>query len=268
MKDSRQRGGDGPHEKRNIYFSKVISKGLNILELFRPEATSLSLKEIAEATGINRTSTFRFIDTLVQLGYLRKDPQSKLIKLGPKALVLSQNITNSFDILQIVRPLLDEAYRKFNITIDSAILDDVTLVHLYQREARDTLIFKLPQILPMAQIHCIALGKACLSVMSKEAFSRVISQLSFERKTPNSIPNLKALRADMEKTRERGYSINNEEYVAGIISIGAPFFDVEGRLRGAVSFDVVSIEYSKEEAEKRYASAVVQLAKAISSSLS
>jgi DNA-binding IclR family transcriptional regulator len=153
---------NGPAEKRNIYFSKVVDKGLRILDLFRPEATSLSLKQIVEATGINRTSAFRFIDTLVQLGYLRKDPKTKLLNLGPKALSLGQNIINSFDLLQIVRPLIDEAYQEFNITIDSAVLDDVTIVRLYRREARDTLIFKLPQVLPSGLLHCMALGKACL----------------------------------------------------------------------------------------------------------
>jgi DNA-binding IclR family transcriptional regulator len=268
MRKSIGRGEKKPPEKRNIYFSKVVDKGLRILELFRPEVTSLSLKDIAAATGINRTSTFRFIDTLVQLGYLRKDPQTKLVKLGPKALNLSQNIISSFDILQIVKPLIDESYRKYNVTIDSAILDDVTLVQLYRKEALGTLVFKLPQFLPTAHLHCMAMGKACLSAMPRDVYPRAISRLSFDQRTPNSIPNLKALEADLENTRRRGYSINNEEYILGIISIGAPLFNGENKLLGAVSFDVLSIECSKAEAEKRYAPAVVQLAKVISSSLS
>jgi len=82
-KKARSRAERGPDGAHNLDFSKIIDKGLNILDLFRPEATSLSLKEIAEATGINRTSSFRFVDTLVQLGYPRKDPRLKLIKPGP-----------------------------------------------------------------------------------------------------------------------------------------------------------------------------------------
>lgn len=268
MTESIRRGEKKPPEKRNIYFSKVVDKGLRILELFRPDVTSLSLKEIAEATGINRTSAFRFIDTLVQLGYLRKDPQTRLVKLGPKALSLSQNITSSFDILQIVQPLIDEIYLKFNVTIDSAILDDVTLVRLYRREALGSLVFKLPQVLPTAHLHCTALGKACFSALPRDLYSRAVSRLSFDQRTPSSLPNLKALEADLEDTRRRGYSINNEEYILGIISIGAPLFNADGSVLGAVSFDVLSIECSKAEAEKRYAPAVVQLAKVISSSLS
>ncbi len=257
-----------PSGTRSIYFSKVVDKGLRILDLFRPEAVSLSLKQIVESTGINQTSAFRFIDTLVQLGYLQKDPKTKLIKLGPKALSLSLNISASFDLLQIVRPLIDEAYREFNVTIDSAVLDDVSLVRLYRREARDTLIFKLPLILPASVSHCMALGKACLSAMAPEAYARAVAAISFERRTPHSLTSLKALEADLERTRQRGYSINNEEYAEGLISIGAPLRGAERRLLGAVSFDFPSVGLSRVEAEKRYAPAVVRLAAVISASLS
>ncbi|HPW16833.1 MAG TPA: IclR family transcriptional regulator [Candidatus Aminicenantes bacterium] len=259
-----KRGPDGAH---NIYFSKIIDRGLNILDLFRPETTSLSLKEIAEATGINRTSSFRFVDTLVQLGYLRKDPRLKLIKLGPKALMLGQNIINSFDILQVVQPLIDGAFRKHNVTIDSAILDDVRFVRLYRREARDTLTFKLPQVLPAARVHCIALSKACLSVMDEEDLARATAEVSFKKRMPGAVANMAGLHRELELTRARGYSINNEEYVAGIISVGAPFFGADGKVLGAVSFDVVSIRLSKEDVEKRFAAAAVELARAITSSL-
>jgi DNA-binding IclR family transcriptional regulator len=267
MTEAMRGEGERPEEKRNIYFSKVVDKGLRIPELFRPEVTSLSLKEITEATGINRTSTFRFIDTLIQLGYLRKDPLTKLIKLGPRALNLGQNIIYSFDILQIVQPLIDDVHQKFNVTIDSAVLDDVTFVRLYRKEARDTLIYKLPQVLPAAHLHCTALGKACLSAMSEDLYERALALITFERRTPNSLSNRKALDADLAETRARGFSLNNEEYALGIISIGAPFFSAEKKVLGAVSFDVVTIEYTKAQAEKRFGAEVVRLAQVITAAL-
>lgn len=253
---------------RNAYFSKVVDKGLRILELFRPEVTSLSLKDIAEATGINRTSAFRFIDTLVQLGYLKKDPQTKQVKLGPRALNLGQNIICSFDILQVVQPLIEEVFRRHNVTIDSAILDDVMLVRLCRQEASGSMVFKLPQVLPPTQLYCTAMGKACLSAMTSDVYGRAVSYLTFERRTPRSLSNMMALEADLEETRRRGYSVNNEEYISGVISLGAPIFGADGKIMGAVSFDLLSDECSKAEAVRRYAGAVVQLAQAISSSLS
>ncbi|MEN6310143.1 MAG: helix-turn-helix domain-containing protein, partial [Acidobacteriota bacterium] len=135
---------DGADRPANPYFSKIIDKGLRILSLFTPETSSLSLKDIALKTRINPTSTFRFVETLIQLGYVKKDPRTKLLKLGPMALALSHNIIKSFDMLQIVKPHIDETFEKLNITIDSAIVDEERLVLLYRREAKDTLTFALP----------------------------------------------------------------------------------------------------------------------------
>ncbi len=245
----------------NPYFSKVIEKSLRILNLFNPETTSLSLKDITLKTRINSTSTFRFVETFIQLGYLKKDPKSKLIKLGPMALALGYNVIESFDMLRIVKPYIDEAFETFNITIDSGIVEDGKLVNLYRREAKDTLVFKMPLLTP--GLYCTALGKAYLSRLPEDACSRILDGQTFISRTPHSLTSRAAALADLRKTRERGYSINNEEFTLGLISIGAPFLNRDGAVLGAVSFDVPTVQYTLEEAEKRFASSVLKLAQSI-----
>jgi IclR family pca regulon transcriptional regulator len=221
----------------------------------------LSLKNITLKMRINSTSTFRFIETLIQLGYLKKDPMTKLIRLGPTAMVLSQNINKSFDILQIVKPYIDEAFERFNVTIDSGIVQKGILVDLYRREVKDTLVFKMPMLSPHS--HCTALGKAYLSGLREDARSRILDGLALTPRTPHSLTNRAAILADLRKTRKRRYSINNEEYVVGLISIGAPLINSNGDVLGAVSFDVTTFQFALEEAEKRFGPAVLQLAKEI-----
>jgi DNA-binding IclR family transcriptional regulator len=245
----------------NPYFCRIIEKGLRILNLFTPETTSLSLKDITLKTHVNPTSTFRFVETLIQLGYLKKDSKTKLIKLGPMALALSHNIIKSFDILQIIKPYIDEAFEKLNVTIDSAVVEEQRLVLLYRREAKDTLTFALPMLSP--HIHCSALGKAYLSGLPEDALSHILDSLTLTRRTPYSLSNRAAVRADLRKTRERGYAVNNEEYVLGLISIGAPLINKDGAVLGAVSFDVSTVQFTLEEAEKRFSPAVLRLVKDI-----
>ena len=61
----------------NQYFSTSLQKGLKILWLFNKETPSLTQSEISRTTGINMTSTYRFVNTLVRLGYLEKDAKTK-----------------------------------------------------------------------------------------------------------------------------------------------------------------------------------------------
>lgn len=250
---------------RGPYFSKIIEKGLRILTLFTPEVPALSLKDIALKTGINPTSTFRFVETLVQLGYLRKDPVSKQVKLGPMALAVSHNIARSFDLLQIVKPLIDEAYATHQVTIDSALVEDRNLVLLYRREARDTLTMSLPLVSP--HLHCSAIGKAYLGALPEKDRARLVAGLTLVRRTPHSATTKAGLLADLRRTRQRGYAVCNEEYALGLISIGAPLVNDSGAVLGAVSFDTVTAQFTAEEAERRFAPAVLRLARDIGSLL-
>lgn len=249
----------------NPYFSKIVDKGLRILSLFTPMTTSLSLKDIALRTCINTTSTFRFVETLVQLGYLSKDPRTKLVKLGPMALAMSHNIIKSFDILQVVKPHIDEAFERYNVSIDSALVEEQRIVLLYRQEAKDTLTFILPSVSP--HIHCSALGKAFLAALPENELARVLDGLTLTRRTPSSLTTRPALLTDLRLARARGYAVNNEEYVVGLISIGAPLVNKDGRVLGAVSFDVSTVQYTAEEAEKKFAPAVLRLVKDIQPSL-
>ena len=77
--------------KNEQYYSKTLEKGLIILDLFDRDHQYRSLSEISRLTGINKTSTYRFVNTLVQLGYLRKSTTNKSLRLGPRAFVLGHH---------------------------------------------------------------------------------------------------------------------------------------------------------------------------------
>lgn len=247
----------------NSYFSKTIEKGLSILNLFNQNRTVISLKEISQDIGINRTSAFRFANTFIQLGYLRKDPRTKLLKLGPRSISLSYSLMKSFDLLQIIKPFIDNAYNTYNITIDSALLYGDTILILYRREAKETLTFRLPPV--TTSLHCTALGKAALAYLPEDEMLAVIERMDLIKKTKNSLNNKEDFIADLKRTRERGYSLNNEEYVPGLIAIGSPLLNMEtNRAIGAISFDFSTIQYSLNTIKRKYAKAVVKLAKDIS----
>ena len=116
------------------YFSTTLEKGLIILSLFDRDHTSRRLSEISRITGINKTSVFRFVNTLIKLGFLRKSKINNLIHLGPRSFVLGQNFFHGFDILQSVKPIIEKTFLEHKISIDSAILHEHSLISLYRRE--------------------------------------------------------------------------------------------------------------------------------------
>ena len=116
--------------------------------------------------------------------------------------------------------------------------------------------------------YCTALGKALLAYLPEEETSDIISCLDYETKTDKTITNDDGLMADLTKTRNRGYSINDEEYKEGIIAISAPFFNLnDNKPIGAVCFDFYTHQCSLEKAEREYSDILLKLARDLSSAI-
>jgi len=245
------------------YFSSTLEKGLIILNLFDRDHPSRSLSEISRITGINKTSVYRFVNTLVQMGYLRKSENNRLIRLGPQAFVLGHHFYHGFDILQSVKPIIDKTFLDHNVSIDSALLHGHTLISLYRREMPNLIYFRLPLI--MDDLYARAMGKAVLANLEPTDFKSILAHVQIKKLTPNTLSSTQKIITDIELTRNRGYSINNEEYVEGLICIGAPIMNYRDKsIVGAVSLDFPAAEYSLDMVRKQYPGVLTKLASEVS----
>jgi IclR family pca regulon transcriptional regulator len=247
----------------NVYFSKTLEKGLNVLCLFDKDHSRRTLSEISRLAGINKTSTYRLVNTLVLLRFLSKNPRSKALRLGPRALLFGHTIIQGYELLHMAKPLIDEAHRLCNVTIDSTLVDGQTLLALYRREASSTLFFRQP--LSCEDLHARATGKAVLSRMDQSDLETYLAKGPFKKFTPNTIDSADVLLQQIEEARNLGYSINNEEYFQGLICIGAPLINYQtNKVAGAISFDLPAGEYTVESLINSYAGQLTKLANDIS----
>ena len=245
------------------YYSKTLEKGLIILDLFDRDHQHRNLSEISRLTGINKTSTYRLVNTFVNLGYLRKNQKNKLLRLGPKAFVIGHHFFHGFDIFQSVKPIIDKTFLEQQITIDSAFLHEHTLISLYRREMPNLIYFRLPVI--MDELYARAMGKAILANLDPAELSNILEKIQIKKLTPSTMLDKEEILKDIELTRIRGYSINDEEYVAGLICIGAPLMNFrEKTVVGAVSLDFPTSEYSLDSIIRSYPGVLTKLASELS----
>lgn len=248
--------------KPDSYFSSTLEKGLRILSAFDKNRTTMSLSEIAKTVGINKTSTYRFVNTLVQLGYLKKNERSKLLALGTRAFSMGHTFLQSFELVQVFKVVIDEFFEKTDITIGSALLDNDTLFIIYKREALNTVSFRMP--IMSKDLYCTAMGKAVLAFLTRPEALQIIKNMSLKKRTDKTLCKKRDLLADLERTKERGYSINNEEYLPGLIAIGAPLINRQtNRVIGAICFDFLTVDHSMSSVERIYAKTILQIAQDI-----
>jgi DNA-binding IclR family transcriptional regulator len=249
---------------RKQYFSTSLEKGLKILSLFDTETRSLTQTEISRILSLNMTSTYRFVNTLVELAYLEKDVKTKELRLGIRSLALSANVIRSSDELRLIKKLVDQVYEQQNITIDVAFAVDGNLMRAYQRQAKETLTYHLPAV-ARNSLHNTSIGKAYLSTLSDDSLKEIVAGIELGPKTEKSIVDKGELLKEIGKARERGYAMNVEEYLPGLITIGAALVNVDsGKGLGGVSFDFSVIQNNAQGVEKNYSDLVVNLAGSIS----
>jgi DNA-binding IclR family transcriptional regulator len=253
--------------KGKYYFSKSLEKGLRILALFNRETPVLTQSEIGKTLGLNMTSTYRYINTLVELGYLNKDTKTKEIRPSMLCMLLYTNLMRATDHLRMIKEVVDRVHSENNISIDVAFVVDDTIVHIYHREAEETLTYRLPNFSKNC-LHNTALGKAYLSSLPDDLIAEKIDTMILVAKTKKTIVEKDALAAELNKTKARQYAISEEEYMHGLIAIGAPLYDsTSGKGVGAVSFDFSVLQHSAEEMEKKYGDMIRETAKSISGHL-
>jgi len=252
---------------QNSYFSKSLEKGLKILALFNRDIPTLTQTEIAKMVGLNMTSTYRYINTLVEMGYLDKDDSTKLIRPSIFCLAFCNNLMGATDHRHLIKTIVDDIYSRYNMTIDVALCVDDNMMRIYHREAADTLTYSLPDFTRNC-LHNTALGKAYLSSLSEQELSLKIEQLQLTAKTVHTIVNRETLHKELVKAKQRGYAMNMEEYLPGLIAIAAPLINPHNLQGiGAVSFDFSVFQRNAAEVEEQYGQIIVDLAAKISTTI-
>jgi len=253
--------------KTTSYFSKSLEKGLKILSLFNRETPALSQTEIAKTVGLNMTSTFRYINTLVEMGYLEKDDVTKMVRPTIFCLAFCNNLMRATDHNRLIKTMVDEVHKNYNITIDVALSVDDDIMRIYHREAADTLTYSLPDFTRNC-LHNTALGKAYLSSLSELDLEARLATLKLNPRTEKTITDRVLLKKQLLLAKARRYAMTVEEYLPGLIAIAAPLVNPHtGRGVGAVSFDFSILQRSADDIEAQFAPLIVDLAAKISSTL-
>ncbi len=250
--------------KGKFYFSKSLEKGLKILCLFNKETPVLTQSEIAKTLGMNMTSTYRYINTLVELGYLEKNSKTKEIRPSILCLLFCTNLMQATDHLKLIKEVVDRVHSENNISIDVVFAVDDTLVRIYHREAEETLTYSLPNYSTNC-LHNTALGKAYLSSLPDGLITEKIETMTLVAKTERTIVNKKVLLESLKEARARHFTMSEEEYLPGLIAIGAPLFDpISGKGVGAVSFDFSVLEHSASDIRRKFGGMIQETARTLS----
>ena len=209
---------------REPRYSQSLERGLAILACFTPDQPVLGIAEIADSLGMSRSTTHRYVITLVALGYLEQDASRKY-RLGLHVTDLGMSALNSTSLREHAQPYLDELRRRTGYTINVAVLDGPEIVYIARSRShrraqqRIDLGLSLGSRLP---VYCTSMGKLLLAHLPDRERRELLAEIRLERRTPNTITNKRLLQIELDRIQEDGFAVNDEELNPGLHSIAAP----------------------------------------------
>ncbi|WP_455381856.1 IclR family transcriptional regulator [Salinispira pacifica] len=210
-----------------------LDRAFDILELLSREQQGLGLTEISCRLSLHKSTVYRMLQALRARGYIEKRDRGSY-RLGMEFIELTSLYLNNLELKTEAQPVLRELARLTGNTAFLAMLDEHEVVYIDKMETHNSLR-KYSIIGTRAPLYCTGLGKSMLVGKTEVEIRQLYRDGDLKAFTSKTITSVSALVAEIAKTRDRGWSVDDEEYEAGIRCVGAPISDYRNRVIGAVS---------------------------------
>jgi DNA-binding IclR family transcriptional regulator len=212
---------------------RAVERALDVLTCFSHQTPELTMTQIAEQSGINKSTVHRLLATLEGKRFVEREPATGVYRLGIRFLQMAYLTLEHNDLRRIAAPFLQKLSQQYRENINLAVLDgaDVIYIDVVESPQRIKLAAAIGQRLPA---FCTASGKAILACLPQEKVQRIL-ELGMPRYTQHTILSSEAFFEDMCHARKRGYATSEQEFEEGINAVAAPIFFGSNQPVGSIS---------------------------------
>jgi DNA-binding IclR family transcriptional regulator len=217
-------------KKGTEYHVPALSRGLQIIEMFDREHHVLSTQDFADHLGVSTSSTYRIVQTLLDMRYLKKVTRNAY-ELGPQVVSRGFAFLAGKDLVDIAAPHLNTLRDETSISCHLSLRDQLETVYIYRAQASQRLSVNIP-LGARFPCHINAMGRVLLQQLSHIELSAMYQSVQLDiypRPYPQTLPELKTL---LEKEWEQGYSSNRSDNAT---AIAAPITNYLGTVVAAIN---------------------------------
>lgn len=249
------------------YRVDAVVKATALLGAFAGPPHRFNLTELSQRTELSKNQTFRLLQTLLGVGFVRQDTRTKVYSLGPGMYRLLGAVQESDELVLAADETMDwlsnETGETINlITRDSA--DYAVCVAKRESEQRLQITARLGK---RFRLHAGASPKLLLAFSGDERIEKYLArQQPLPALTPYTIVDPGELRREISRIREEGYAISEEDLDLGACAVATPIRDKSGAVIAGISLAVPAARFGVAERE-RYVEIMLDAGKRISAAL-
>ncbi|WP_172370028.1 IclR family transcriptional regulator [Sporosarcina jiandibaonis] len=217
-------------------YGTVLIKADQILNFLFESAQPQRLNVIAKATDLTNSTASKILNTLVLIGYVRRDSKTNEFELGPSIIKYAKQSLKQLDIKKIAQPHLEELQRITTETVHLGMIENAKIVYITKIESNNpvTLYSQIGRSIPL---YCSAMGKSILAEQTAEEIEEYLNEHELIPKTENTITTKKAFRNELNTIKARGYAFDDGEHEVDVFCVAASL-TVHGNNFGAFSVSV------------------------------
>jgi DNA-binding IclR family transcriptional regulator len=248
----------GEHSDR--YFSKVVGKALNMLDLIGRSSTPLRLNELTEQADLPKSSVFRILYTLEATGYISRDESGRYRAAADARPWVESSLVK--DLVASATPAMAALRRRLRETVSLSVL--------FNNHIETVVVLESPELIRMANIvgriippHASSMGKAITAFQDERRRDALLHSYGLQRFTRHTIVDEEELAREFDRIRHTGWSEDAEESTDEGCCFGAPIF-VRGEARAALSASIPQTRVPEGEARSEMIRLILETTSLIS----
>ena len=211
----------------------VLHKTLDILESIKETPSGVKLSDLARSVEMPKATVYRILSTLESRGFLDRS-EDGTYRMARRLFDLQQPIPIEQTLNRVAPPRMEDLAKSTRETVNLGILDGGEVVVTNTIESPQSVRMS-SKVGNRRHLHTTSIGKVLLAALPEKEVTRLLRLKGLPRLTPHSIVSRVALMQELERVRQQGYAIDNQENELEGRCIGAPVVDGDGRVVAALS---------------------------------
>ncbi len=209
-----------------------LDRGLQALDILA-KYEALGVTELAQLLEVDKSTASRIVETLKQHDMVQQIRNTRKYKLGFRVLHLGEGLRKSLNVIDIARPILREVCRELEQSVHLCAYNN-SMVYVIDQVVSNQQYTMLAMVGMIEPVHSSSVGKCILSYRREDIRDAILDDYDFKQYTPKTITNKEDLLIELEKIKEQGYAVDDEEMVLGVRCIAAPVFDYRNSVRYSI----------------------------------
>lgn len=222
-----------------------VGRAVAIMELFCEIRPELSLTEISGLMDLHKSTVYSILSTLVQRGYVIKNPESSKYKLGLKLFELGKLVQDGIELKVVAEPFMKQLVLEHGETTHLVTMDEDEVFYIDKKESPQSIRI-ISQIGRRLPAHCTGVGKILLAHLPEKKVRQILQKKGLKAFTPNTITDMDKLLEHLQMVLKNGYALDDQEFTEGLKCVAAPVFDYRGRAIAAISISGPAVRLDRE----------------------